>query len=202
MTIGNQIAYFRKQNSMTQEIFAGLLGVSNQAVSKWETNQCCPDIQLLPRIADIFEITMDQLFGREKTEKHEHVAEELPWEDDDTLRIVVYVGRTRKIYEDASRIQHLEFAYQGPALNVESEISVSCQRVEGSVTAGTSASCGDVGGDVTAGTSATCGTVSGNVKAGTSVKCGDVKGNVDAGVSVKCTSAGDIKVGHRTNSFF
>ena len=51
---------------MTQEALARKLDVTNQAVSKWESGQCCPDISLLPRIADIFGITMDELFGRAK----------------------------------------------------------------------------------------------------------------------------------------
>lgn len=65
MTLGNKIASLRKQAGLTQEALAQRLEVTNQAVSKWESDQCCPDILLLPKIADIFGISMDELFGRE-----------------------------------------------------------------------------------------------------------------------------------------
>lgn len=60
--LNEQIARLRKKNNMTQEKFASLIGVSNQAVSKWEAGACCPDIQLLPAIADCFRVNIDALF--------------------------------------------------------------------------------------------------------------------------------------------
>ena len=63
MKINEQIIFLRKQKGMTQEEVACALGVTNQAVSKWESAQCCPDIQLLPAIAELFEVTIDQLMG-------------------------------------------------------------------------------------------------------------------------------------------
>ena len=48
---------------MTQEQLANALGVTNQSVSKWESGQCCPDIQLLPSIAELFEVSVDELLG-------------------------------------------------------------------------------------------------------------------------------------------
>lgn len=53
----------RKANKMTQEQLAGKLGVSFQAVSKWENKQAYPDIELLPVIADSFKVTIDALLG-------------------------------------------------------------------------------------------------------------------------------------------
>ena len=64
MTFGKQIIHYRKALGMTQEALANALGVSNQAVSKWETDQNCPDVQLLPALADLFGISLDTLFGR------------------------------------------------------------------------------------------------------------------------------------------
>lgn len=61
--INEQIIFLRKQKGMTQEEVASALGVTNQAVSKWESAQCCPDIQLLPAIAELFEVTIDELMG-------------------------------------------------------------------------------------------------------------------------------------------
>ena len=51
---GARIAALRKQSGMTQEALAQRLGITNQAVSKWESDQCCPDIMQLPVLADIF----------------------------------------------------------------------------------------------------------------------------------------------------
>ena len=44
MSIGSKIAQYRKEKGLTQETLAQLIGVTNQAVSKWESDQCCPDI--------------------------------------------------------------------------------------------------------------------------------------------------------------
>lgn len=64
ININEQIAYYRKQRGLTQEDVACALGVTNQAVSKWESAQCCPDIALLPELADLFEVSVDKLLGR------------------------------------------------------------------------------------------------------------------------------------------
>ena len=64
MSFAEIIVRYRKELGLTQEALAQKLGVTNQAVSKWESGQSCPDIALLPRIADVFGITMDELFGR------------------------------------------------------------------------------------------------------------------------------------------
>ena len=91
MTLGNTILKYRKELGITQESLAQQLEVTNQAVSKWESDQCCPDVMLLPRLADIFGITIDELFGREAPAKPEMV-DGLPWEDDGNLRGVLFRG--------------------------------------------------------------------------------------------------------------
>ena len=63
MNIGNQIRNFRLEKNVTQEEFAVFLGVSAQAVSKWETGASMPDIALLPDIATYFGIAIDELFA-------------------------------------------------------------------------------------------------------------------------------------------
>ncbi len=66
-TIGSRIAELRKEKKITQEELAGVVGVSAQAVSKWERGGV-PDTELLPAIADYFGVTIDRLFGRELTD--------------------------------------------------------------------------------------------------------------------------------------
>jgi transcriptional regulator with XRE-family HTH domain len=62
-TIGSKISTFRKQKGFTQDELAEMLGVSPQAVSKWENDISCPDIMLLPQIAEVFETTTDDLLS-------------------------------------------------------------------------------------------------------------------------------------------
>ena len=62
MTIGENIADLRKKKGWTQAEFGEMLGVSNQAVSKWESGMTMPDIMLLPHIAEVFECSIDELF--------------------------------------------------------------------------------------------------------------------------------------------
>ena len=63
LKLNDTICFLRKKQGLTQEELAGKLGVTNQSVSKWESAQCCPDISLIPKLADIFEISIDELFG-------------------------------------------------------------------------------------------------------------------------------------------
>ncbi len=64
-TLGKRIASNRKRMHLTQDQLAEQLGVTAQAVSKWENDQSCPDITMLPKLAEIFGITTDELLGRE-----------------------------------------------------------------------------------------------------------------------------------------
>ena len=66
--INEKISELRRRKGITQEELARALGVTNQAVSKWESSQCCPDISLMPEIADYFGVTTDELFGHDVKE--------------------------------------------------------------------------------------------------------------------------------------
>lgn len=69
--IGNKIHELRKNFGLSQENLAKKIGVSFQAVSKWENGISCPDIEILPKIADIFHVSIDYLIlGTSKGKKH------------------------------------------------------------------------------------------------------------------------------------
>ena len=64
-TLGKRISFHRKRLGLTQDQLAEQLGITAQAVSKWENDQSCPDITTLPLLARIFGITTDELLGLE-----------------------------------------------------------------------------------------------------------------------------------------
>lgn len=204
--LGEQIARNRKRLGLTQEGLAARLGVTNQAVSKWENDQSCPDLPLLPLLADLFGITLDALFGRAPAQSVASPVEapvitaDLPWPDDDDLRAVCFRGRrlvehqkmARRIFDSGKKA---ELHFTGTVRDIHSDFDVVCTSctIQGSITAGDCAKCGDgcaVQGDVSAGDGVTCGDVGGNVSAEDSVYCRNVTGSVTAGDSVRCSDVG------------
>ena len=78
-TVGERIAALRKERGITQEGLAGIIGISSQAISKWENNVTMPDIMLLPIIADTLGVTIDELFGiKHKVQEKPVNIEETP----------------------------------------------------------------------------------------------------------------------------
>ena len=63
MTIGKRIAALRREKKLKQDDLAQMLEVSPQAVSKWENDQTCPDISLLPKLAKILGVSVDELLS-------------------------------------------------------------------------------------------------------------------------------------------
>lgn len=64
MTIGEKIADLRKSSNLTQEQLAQKLNITPQSVSKWENNVTCPDVSLLLPLANIFDVTVDEMLGK------------------------------------------------------------------------------------------------------------------------------------------
>ncbi len=79
MTIyfGENIKRLRKDRELTQDSLANFLGVSFQAVSKWERGETYPDITMLPSIANFFNVSIDDLLGVDKAKKEEKINEYL-----------------------------------------------------------------------------------------------------------------------------
>ena len=60
-TMGETISTLRKEKRMTQKQLADLLSITDKAVSKWERDVACPDLQTLPKLAEIFDVTVEEL---------------------------------------------------------------------------------------------------------------------------------------------
>jgi len=93
MNIGANIAALRKEKGITQEALAEFVGVTGQAVSKWESGGS-PDTPLLPVIAEYFGVSIDRLFGRKVTDYKDLKAEVAEFihsipEKEDRLRTVL-----------------------------------------------------------------------------------------------------------------
>lgn len=107
MYIGSNIKQLRQRMNLTQEQVANKLGVSYQAVSKWEVGANTPDIALLPDIANLFGVSIDSLFS----DNIDEFAEALSLaKDDDVIRVVQMKGKkvikvTTAISPDAPPIE-------------------------------------------------------------------------------------------------
>lgn len=206
------ISFYRKKQGLTQEELAKKLGVTNQSVSKWESAQCCPDIALLPALADIFEISIDELFGR-KNEKEIHydLCSELPWNDDNTIRVFRTLGK--KILESTDENGWINISFPKECnektrqyfkvevmgnLNCDASINgdvvchknIECNDINGDIKEcrGNISCAGDINGGVSCGENLSCaGEINGAVNCGNNVACGDnIIGNVSCGGNVDC----------------
>ena len=205
MTIGEKIKELRIKHDLTQEKLADYLFVSYQAVSKWETEKCLPDITALPKLSDVFECSIDDLFS--KTTNCKNIID---WEDDDTIRCVVFEGKRilkASVPTDYQELKKITFEIEGDVKSIECQCNLS---VSGSVSGGATSNgeitvCGNLSGGVNCCGDVTAGFhISGGVNANGEVIVGGnltgeihtnrdvvVKGNVSAGT---IESDGKIKI--------
>ena len=73
--IGIKIKELRKRDNVTQERFAEAIGVTSQAISKWESENGYPDIEYITPIADFFNVSIDYLFDHDTDEKRKKMDE-------------------------------------------------------------------------------------------------------------------------------
>lgn len=67
-SIGETIAYLRKEKGMTQNELAEKMNVTDKAVSKWERDLSCPDINTISKLADILDVSVEELLKAKKKE--------------------------------------------------------------------------------------------------------------------------------------
>ena len=96
-TMGSRIAARRKKMGMTQEELAVKMGVSAQAVSKWENDAFCADISLLPRLCRILGITSDELLTGDNSSVKLLPPSQRKSMDELTLRVKIHTVRGDKV---------------------------------------------------------------------------------------------------------
>ena len=111
MSIGKNIAKYRKAKGLTQEELGAKLGVTNQAVSKWESEVSMPDVMLLPEIANALNITLYDLYGIAKEpEKISCSADDFPaFCHQKLIELFYYNTKMRFTHIGSSDKEQLEF---------------------------------------------------------------------------------------------
>ena len=100
LNIGTKIKELRRRDGRTQEALAEALGVTNQAVSRWESGGSYPDMEIVPAIANYFHVSIDELFGYNNE-------------------------RSKKIDELADKIDQMNFQNNGEDINIDECISLA-----------------------------------------------------------------------------
>ena len=131
-TLGERIAELRRERGMTQENLAQTVGVSAQAISKWETCATMPDITLLPVLAGVFEVSIDALFSVENQKKKpEFPYEETPAAVYDMILNTMWsldngdVEKTRSALRDDPSVQSGFISYQASSVYAARDLALA-----------------------------------------------------------------------------
>lgn len=193
--LADNIQKFRKEKQMTQEELADKIGVTYQAISKWENAKSTPDIAFLPILADLFGCSIDTLFShnavKENTVNYNTICNDLPWKDDDVIRGVVCHGRRILLAKtDLDELKTFTFELVGDTKKVKSECNLT---VKGNVNGGCNARDsitvdGGVNGGLNCGANISIGgNISGGINSGANVSCsGNVNGAINCSASIAC----------------
>ena len=113
--IGEKIRLLRKKNDVTQDKLAEHLGVTPQAVSRWESGICYPDMNALPLIADYFSVSMDELLCYNNAQKNARVRE--------------YVEAAERLIDRDKVVEALELL-RGALADIPSDASLQLETAE------------------------------------------------------------------------
>ena len=188
---------YRREAGMNQDELASAMGVTPQAVSKWECGLSLPDVTLLIPISELFGITVDELLRGEGTAREVTVAVTQPsvnretvldadgiLKDDGVMRIVRCIG---KRVLDANEKNDFKIPIEFPEELGDRIVNVEIYGgVIGDVSSNGTVNCGSVGGDVSSNGTVNCGGVGGDVNSNGNVHCGGVEGVVDTVGNVTC----------------
>ena len=201
LKLHDTISFYRKKQNLTQEALAQKLGVTNQSVSKWESAQCYPDISLIPKIAEIFHISIDELFGKEPNISGLSDVFSLR---DDVFRVVVARGQQIIDIKDLNEPIRIEFPKRGEGLRFRIEVfgNIACKdSIFGDVECQGSIQCGkDIFGDVSSSANVECRQIYGNPTNfyGTLSCNGNIQGNAQCDGNLSCGGSieGDVNCGN------
>lgn len=112
MKIGENIKFFRKKECLSQEELAEKCKVSRQAVTKWEAGESTPSIEKLITLAEIYDVSIDELVGKAENNSYgklmklvkEFAVEDIPKNEDDEMSAIVkrYLLFAKSINLDAT----------------------------------------------------------------------------------------------------
>lgn len=112
MKLGDNIQFFRKKESLSQEELAEKCKVSRQAVTKWEAGESTPSIEKLITLAEIYDVSLDELVGKAENNSYrklmklvkELAVEDIPKNADDEISAIVtrYLLFAKSINLDAT----------------------------------------------------------------------------------------------------
>lgn len=121
-TLGKRIADLRKSKELKQDDLAQMLNVSPQAVSKWENDQTCPDISLLPELARILGVSVDELLSG----KSKPITQLVPLENRRDINTM-----TLKIDVISSNADKVRINLPMPLIKMAAEIGLAMPQISG-----------------------------------------------------------------------
>lgn len=203
LKLHDTISFYRKKQNLTQEALAQKLGVTNQSVSKWESAQCYPDISLIPQLAEIFGISIDELFGKSPKVS---AINDMFYLRDNTFRIVVAKGKEIVDVKELNQAIDITFPKNcnettRQYFKVEVFGNIVCDAsINGDVVCHGNIECNQINGEIQMKDSQAmrinCNIISGDVRCHGSIACNQINGDATTfGSTLSCKGNinGDVR---------